>query len=104
MIKYANVLGYENLGEVQMFSHLYQMIEKDKETPMVILIHAYGNDDKIFKGYVFTKTKTTESVPLTEEERKAIEFCTGSLKQVPFKDFVTGTILEDGYADFKEAV
>ena len=101
MIKYVDISGYTNLGEVQMFSHLYQFMEKDKEIPMTILVHAYECGTKIFKGYVFNKTATYKSVPLTEEELSKIEWATGKVEQLDFKDFIVGTIAEDCYKDFK---
>jgi hypothetical protein len=103
MIKYAEIDGYENLGELQMFSHLYQFIEKDKETPMIILIHAYECDTKVFKGYVFNETQTYNSIPLNNNEIEEIEKYTGKLEQVQFIKFIMGTIVEDSCKGFKES-
>jgi hypothetical protein len=100
MIKYAKIDGYNNLGEIQMFSHLYQFIENDKETPMIILIHAYEEDVKIFKGYVFNYTKTYKSVPINEAELNVIEQYVGKAKQIDFNEFIIGTIAEDYYEEF----
>ena len=101
MIKCSKIKGYKNLGEVQIFSHLYQFIEKDKDIPMVILVHAYEYDTQIFKGCLFSKTQTYKSVPLTEIETQEIEKWTGKVKQVNFNKFIIGTILEDNYKNFK---
>jgi hypothetical protein len=100
MIKYAEIEGYINLGEVKIFSHVYQLIEKDKDTPMVILIHAYECSTKIFKGFIFNKNQTYESIPLTDAELSEIEKLTGKAEQVDFKQFVIGTILEDVFKDY----
>ena len=123
MIKYANIEGYNNLGEIQMFSHLYQFRERDKATPMIILIHAYECDTKVFKGYIFNSSQTYENIPLTDTEINQIEVYTGriltedfslgrntekvegvcvydKLQQIDFKKFIVGTILEDLYEDF----
>jgi hypothetical protein len=102
MIKYVDIPGYKNLGEAKMFSHLYQFIEDGKDTPMIILVHAYECDTKIFKGFAFLKTGTYKSVPLTEEEKLKIESATGEAEQINFLEFIKGTILEDSYKDFKE--
>lgn len=104
MIKYADIKGYKNLGEIQLFSHLYQFIEIDKDTPMTILIHAYECDVKIFKGYVFNKTNTYKSISLTNEEITSIEPYVGKINQVNFNEFIVGTIIEDYYKNFKEIV
>ncbi len=102
MVKYVDIPGYANCGETQMFSHLYQFMEKSKETPMTILVHAYECDTTIFKGYVFLKTSTYKNVPLTDDELKAIEFATGKAKQLNFPEFIIGTVCEDDFKDFKE--
>lgn len=100
MIKYAEIKGYDNLGEIQMFSHLYQFMEKGKEIPMTILVHAYECDTQIFKGYLFNNTRSYESVPITEDELNEIQKYTGTAKQVDFKEIIVGTILEDDYKNF----
>lgn len=101
MIKYANIEGYNNLGEIQMFSHLYQFIERDKATPMIILIHAYECDTKVFKGYIFNSSQTYENIPLTDTEINQIEIYTGKLQQIDFKEFIVGTIAEASHKDFR---
>ena len=77
-------------------------MSEGKEIPITILVHAYECDTKIFKGYVFSKTSTYKSVPLTEEEISEIECATGKSEQVDFQEFIKGTILEEVYKDFKE--
>lgn len=34
MIKYATIEGYRNIGEIQIFSHVYQFVENVEENPM----------------------------------------------------------------------
>ena len=102
MIKYAEIDGYKNLGEIEMLSHLYQFIEKDKPEPMVILIHAYESETRIFKGYLYNSTKTYRSVPLEDTEKAIIEIYTGKAEQVDFDKFIVGTILEAGYIGFSK--
>jgi hypothetical protein len=102
MIKYADVKGYKNLGEIQLFSHLYQFIELDNDTPMIILVHAYECDTQIFKGYVFNNTNTYKSIPLTNEELISIETYTGKANQINFDKFIIGTIIEEACKDYKE--
>jgi hypothetical protein len=103
MIKYVDISGYKNLGETQPFSHLYQFMEIGKETPATIIVHAYECDTKIFKGYVFNKTKTYKSVQLTEDELRAIEQATSKAEQIDFPEFIKGTIAEEYYKEFKPA-
>ena len=100
MIKYANIKGYTNIGEVQLFSHLYQFREENKELPKIILIRAYDGDIKIFKGYIFDKTKTYESIPLIDLELSEIEKYTGHAKQFDFNEFIIGTVIEDYYKNY----
>lgn len=102
MIKYIDIPGFTNFQEVIMLSHLYQSMEKNKETPMTILVHAYECDTKIFKGYVFSKTKTYENVSLTNDELKAIERAIGKAEQVSFIEVIKDSIAEEAYKDFTE--
>lgn len=88
MIKYCGLDGYNNCGEVQMFSHLYQFIEKDEEVPKIILLHAYDICPAlVFKGYVFDKKRTWTSIPLTEAEKSKIEGYVGTIQEVDFSEF-----------------
>jgi len=102
MIKYANLEGYKNLGEIKMFSHLYQFIEVDKDRPMVILIHAYEDDTKIFKGYLYNLTLTYNSIPITDKELNILEAYIGKATQVELPDFIKGTILENQFKAFNQ--
>lgn len=102
MIKYMDLEGYRNLGELRMFSHLYMFREENKETPMIILIHAYECDAKVFKGYLFNKSKTFKTVELTNLEIEKLETYVGKLQQVSFNAFIKETIAEEEYSDFTE--
>ena len=55
MIKYVNIKGYINRGEIYPFSHYYQFIQNNDDTPIIILVHAYECETKVFKGYLFTE-------------------------------------------------
>lgn len=102
MIKYAEIDGYKNIGEIGIMSHVYQLIEIDKREPMIILIHAYEGPTKAFKGYLYNKTKKYKSVDLTKEEQKEIERFTGKLEQVDFISLIEKTVIEKIYADYEE--
>lgn len=102
MIKYANLKGYKNLGEVQIFSHLYQFIESDKDRPMIILINAYESDAKIFKGFLYNLTSTYKSISITDEELNTLETYIGKATQVELLDFIKGTIIENQFKEFTQ--
>ena len=83
MLKYADIPNYKGLGEVGgMMSHLYQWIETDADTPNIILVHAYEGEPSVFKGLVFMASdpKTYLSVPLLDDERKALESILGDVR------------------------
>lgn len=105
MIKYLDLKGYRNLGEIAMFSHLYQFIEKkdnaERSNSVIILIHAYDGA-KIFKGYVLDKTKTYEQIELAEDELTEIQKITGTLKVVNFDEFIKGTVVEELFNNYTE--
>lgn len=102
MIKYAKIEGFRNLGEVELFSHIYQFIELKKEHPKTILIEGYThNPNKVFKGYVFRGKQTWDSVPLTPEEKEVIASCVGNIVEVDFTTFISGIPLLEGFKDFK---
>ena len=103
MIKYAEIKGYKNIGEIQMFSHVYQFVENVEENPKIILIHAYVGETKVFKGFLYNKTKTFINVKLLESEMKKIERWCGTLTQVGFDEFIIQTPFADMFKDFKES-
>ena len=103
MIKYVDIDGYKNLGEVQLFSHLYQFIETEKDTPMTILCTLMNATPRYSKAMCLTKTKTYKSVRLTEGELETIEGATGKAEQTDFPEFIKGTIAEEYYKEFKPA-
>lgn len=102
MIKYTNIKGYSNRGEIYPFAHYYQFMQEGVETPMIILVHAYECETKVFKGYLFNKTKTFKSAPMTDEEIKAIEQATGKLTQVDFDEIIRGAEFEETYTDYSK--
>ena len=102
MIKYAVIKGYFNCGEISTFSHMYQFLEVDKDTPMTILVHAYDiTPAKAFKGFVFHLIKTWSSVPLTPEEIEVLTPLIGEIVQVGFTEFSNGTIIQNDYKEDK---
>lgn len=102
MIKYVEIDGYDNFGEVAPFSHFYQFMQKDVGERRTILVHAYECDTKVFKGYLFHNSKTYKSVPLNDHEKSKIEGTTGKLTEVPFHKFSDGTSIKDFFADYIE--
>ena len=95
MIKYADVPGYTNYGEVVPFSHVYQFRQVDVDIPMIIVIHAsYESKAKLFKGFLFDAKETFESVPLCAYERTALERCAGVIEQCDLDVVLAGTELE----------
>jgi hypothetical protein len=101
MVKYAKINGYKNLGECGMFTHLYQWMEEDKETPMIILLHAYECKPQMFKGYLFCKTEKYQDIPILNDEINELKTLLGEeIKQCSFKDFIKGTVLEECYKTF----
>ena len=102
MIKYAEIEGYRNLGEIQMFSHVYQFIENVEENPKIILIHAYVGETKVFKGFLYDNSKTFKSVKLLDNEIEEIEKYCGDATQIDFDEIIKETEFADLYKDFKK--
>ena len=102
MIKYAEIEGYRNLGEIQMFSHVYHFMENVEENPKIILIHAYEGDTKVFKGFLYNNSGTFKSVELLENETKKIENYCWKVTQVDFDEIIKETEFADLYKDFKK--
>lgn len=102
MIKYTNIKGYLNRGEIYPFAHYYQFMQEGAETPITILVHAYECEPRAFKGYLFNTTKTFKSIPMTNEESDAIEQATGKLTQVDFDEIVKGSEFEEAYANYSK--
>ena len=102
MIKYTNIKGYLNRGEIYPFAHYYQFIQECVETPMIILIHAYECEPRAFKGYLFNTTKTFKSIPMTNEEFDAIEQATGKLTQVDFDELIKDAEFKKTYSDYQK--
>jgi hypothetical protein len=94
MIKYVELKGYSNSGEVGVFSHLYRFFERDSEDPVMIFIHAYEvTPTKVFKGRVHTETKSYKNIDLTLDEKETLEQSVGELHQTDFIDFANGHAL-----------
>jgi hypothetical protein len=94
MIKYLELEGYTNFGEVQMCSHVYQFRQKEVSCPIIILIYAYAGS-RIFKGLIFDKSKTYKTLQLTKTELTKIEEYTGKLKECDLEEFIKDTIVEE---------
>lgn len=104
MIKYVDLPGYKNLGELGMFSHFYQFMQSGAETPITILLHAYEGDIKAFKGYLLHANKTFQSVPITPEERSTLEPFVGTITQVNLDELVAGSVFQGGLDGYKSVV
>ena len=102
MIKYATIEGYRNIGEIQIFSHVYQFVENVEENPKIILIHAYESETKVFKGFLYNNSGTFKSVDLLETEIKEIENYCGKLTQLDFDEVIKETEFADLYKNFKK--
>lgn len=98
MIKYANIKGYSNLGEVA--SHLYQWIEDRHDTPKVILVRAYDTETKLWSGYLFNETKVAEYVNV--DIKSDMDMINEADRVKSFKEFLKGHSFEVGFKDFKE--
>jgi len=101
MIKYADIKGYKNLGEIHLTAHIYQFVENDKYEPIIILVHSYEGPTEVFKGYLYNESKTFKSVDLTENEIDEIEKYTGKLEQVEFDAFINNTMFAEYYNEFR---
>lgn len=92
MIKYLDLNGYTNLGMIA--PHVYQFIEKDVQTPKVILVHAYECPAEAFKGFIFQGTKTFTFVPFETEELQKLEAYVGNCKVMKdFNEFTSSSVL-----------
>lgn len=103
MIKYLTITGYENCGELGMFSHIYEFIGKD-ENHIVLLIRAFDvSKAKVFKGRLLTKTKQYESrFPLTEEEKTSLENIIGEIQECNPMQVTEGSPLEKELIGYSE--
>jgi len=105
MIKYSKVEGYKTLGEVGVFTHIYQWVEDVNENPIVIIINAYEGKPKVFKGYIYNKTKQYKSIPVKDNELLDIESYVDKIEQMDFRDFIKDTILDNElYNSFEPVV
>lgn len=102
MLKYTEIEDYRNIGEIQIFSHVYQFIENVEENPKIILIHAYECDAKVFKGFLYNNSRTFKSVDLSENEIEKLEEYCGKLTEVDFDDLIKETEFAEFYKDFKK--
>lgn len=102
MIKYAELPGYRNCGELIPFSHFYQFIQNGADTPVTIVLHAYEGETKAFKGYLFHKKKTFENLPLTTEERKALNHFVGKITQVDLDELLSGSDFEKEISGYQK--
>lgn len=102
MIKYAEIDGYQNRGDVGNFSHVYQFAERFATVRRIILVHAYEGRASVFKGYAYDKTKEFINDRLSAHEREVIEQHCGKFEQVGFDEFAKRTPLSSWYEEFKE--
>lgn len=103
MIKYMELEGYNNLGELGFMSHLYQLISDDGR---IILIHAYDiAPAKLWHGIVLQKDKSYTNLDLDKERDQIIskiKYYVGDIKIIEdLKDFSKGTALEQDLEEFK---
>lgn len=103
MIKYVDIEGYNNRGEIMPYSHVYQFLQTGTEKPLTIIVHAYECDTKAFKGYLFCASKTYQCVPLTVREKEEIEGVAGKLVEVTFEDLIKDTLFAESYSGYAAA-
>ncbi len=104
MIKYAELEGYQNLGELGMFSHLYRFYEKESDDPVMIFIHAYDvAPAQVFKGKVHAYERSYKNINLTDKEKEMLAKFAGDYEQVDFSKFASNHESLLFARDFKEA-
>lgn len=99
MIKYANIEGFNNLGEIG--SNLYQWIEDTEDTRVVILVRTYDTDTKIWSGYLMNETKIIENANdiIINSDMSLIK----NAKRIEsFKEFIKGHHSEEQFNEFEE--
>ncbi len=105
MIKFMKLEGYVNIGEIQLFSHVYQLYEENKNEPILILINAYNtekNENKVFKGFVYEKSKQYKCVKLSDNEIDEIKKYIGGFREVDLEIFVKDTVLCNSINNFQK--
>jgi hypothetical protein len=103
MIKYVKIPGYVNLGESEMFSHLYQFkaLEPDENNYYnMIFIWAYIGPATLWHGNILAKTKECIFVE-KELDLKEAESMIGPIKIIRnFKEFIKNNAFESSFKDF----
>lgn len=94
MIKYAEIKGYKNLGEVA--HHLYQWMEDTEEDMTVILVRAYDTESKVFKGKIYNSTDQYVSLPILENELDDVESIIGKCEVI-----TDANVISEGFTDKK---
>lgn len=98
MIKYMELPGYHNCGEVELFSHVYQFVSKTHvectNYPAVIIIHAYEGATKAFKGVLLRGSRRYMTLPLTDAELEALKPYVGEIQQLDIAEVLAGTTFE----------
>lgn len=80
MIKYVEIKGYQNLGEIM--PHVYQWIEIESDLPSVILVSAYDGPAIVFKGKVLLNTLEYKPEKINDDELFELERLVGPLGKV----------------------
>jgi len=108
MIKYTNVPGFINAGEVGFGTHLYQFVESEVPEGMlrlIILVRAYDQKSTCWVGYVTNNDMKIRNQPqrLNLMNVKDVEGLVGKLELVnSFGDFIKGNSMENYFKDFEE--
>jgi hypothetical protein len=101
MIKYHELEGYKNCGEIGMFSHVYEFWQI-KEPHRIILIRAFDVPvASVYKGVLLSDGRQYEkSQQLTYDEKESLEYLLGEIKECRFQDIFSGTGLAEGMKDW----
>ena len=56
----------------------------------------------MLRGYTFSNQRVYKNVDLSKDEIEVLKKYVRDIKQVDFKEFIRGTLLEDYYMDLRE--
>lgn len=92
MIKYCNVEGYKNFGEVEPHIYLWVKIDTMKNTlengnATFLAVNAYEEETLVFHGEIFHDDKQFKVLNFDKSILKEIKNILGKVKIVPLNEF-----------------